>query len=433
MPSIYTQPDPQTRHTDEIQDIITKVPSWLVRWGITLFFFILTLIVGLAALIRYPDIVKAQLKIDSPNSPKPVVAKQNGKLIKLLASDGAQVKAGESIAYLESTANHEQVLKLLADLYNTQQKAMQNGFASDITLNNRSNTQLGELQASYQTFFQEYLMYKSSVQNGFYLKKKQYLEKDLADLTQQEKQLDAQKSLQQQDYKLAEDEFDMHKKLALEKVETPAELRQEESKLIAKKSPLIQTESAIITARNNYSAKQKDILELDNQLLEERSKFLQALNSLISQAEEWKAKYILSASQSGRLSYAGIIQENQVLSANQEVFYVNPGDEQFFGEMAIPQNSMGKVRSGQQVLIKMKSYPFEEYGLIKGNIKNIADVPFKDSVFIARVNFKVKAATDMSRPLHLKQGMLADAEIVTQDATILQRIARSMIKITGRK
>jgi HlyD family secretion protein len=423
----------QPRHTDDMQDIITSVPSWILRWGITLFFGILLLIIGLSALIRYPDIVKASLKIDSPNSPKPIVAKVSGKLVKLLVTDNEDVKAGKPLAYIESTANHDEVIRLAASLKNLQKLIQLNKPFGDVFFSNSGNTQLGELQASYQTFFQEYLLYKSSTENGFYIKKKAYLQKDLADLNKQEAQLQAQKLIQEKDFRLAEDEYHMHQKLAKEKVETSAELRQEESKYLAKKSPLIQTDASLVAANTNYSAKQKEILELDNQIIEEKSKFLQALNSLISQADDWKNKYVLTASQSGKLSYAGMVQENQVLVPGQEIFYVNPGNENFFGEMAIPQSSMGKVKEGQMVLIKLKSYPFEEYGMLKGNIKYIADVPYKDSVFISRVDFKLRKLSDMKRSIHLKQGMTADAEIITQDATILQRITRNVIKLIDNK
>ncbi|HTD40210.1 MAG TPA: HlyD family efflux transporter periplasmic adaptor subunit, partial [Mucilaginibacter sp.] len=253
------------------------------------------------------------------------------------------------------------------------------------------------------------------------------------DLSKQEVQLRAEKQVQQRDFKLAEDEYKMHQKLAHERVETSAELRQQESKYLAKKSPLIQTDASLVTASTNYSAKQKEILELDNQIVEEKSKFLQALNSLISQAEDWKSKFVLTASQSGKLAFAGIVQENQVLTQSQEVFYVNPGNAEFFGEMSIPQNNMGKVKEGQEVLIKLKSYPFEEFGMLKGQIKYISDIPYKDSIFISRVDFKGRKISDMKRPVHLKQGMMADAEIVTQDATILQRIGRNILKVINNK
>ena len=434
MPAILTEEnDIATRHSDEVQDIITKVPSWLLRWGITLFFGILSLIVLLSALIRYPDIVNAPLTIDSPNSPKPVVAKIPGKLVKLLVKENETVNAGQPLAYLESTASHEKVLNLLANLKNLQQLVLQNKPVNTALFNEADNVQFGELQSAYQQFYQEYLAYKSSVNNGFFIQKRAYLQKDLAYLSQQQQQLKAEKTIEQKDFDIESDEYAMHKKLEEQKVETPAELRQEESKLLAKKSPLVQTESSLITNDNSYAAKQSDILELDNQLQQEKAKFVQALNSLISSAEDWKSKYVLTASQSGKVSFAGIVQENQVLAPNQEVFYVNPGNEQFFGEMTIPQSSMGKVRERQEVLVKLKSYPFEEYGMIRGRIKYIADVPYKDSVYISKVDFKINKFSDLKRPIHLKQGMTADAGIITQNATVMQRLGRSIFKVIGNK
>ncbi|MGZ3750690.1 MAG: HlyD family secretion protein [Flavisolibacter sp.] len=433
MPDIIANNAPVIRHTDDMQDIITTVPSWLLRWGITVFFCILVLIIALSALIRYPDIVKATLKIDSPNSPKPVVSKVPGKLTKLLVTENSAVTEGQPLAYLESTANHVKVLNLLSNLKELQTQVLEKKPINNILFNQADNVQFGELQSAYQVFYQEYISYSASTNNGFDLRKRVYLQKDLVDISKQEQQLNAQKVIQQKDFSLAGDEYEMHKKLAQQRVETMAELRQEESKYLAKKSPLIQTESALITSNNNYSAKQKEILELDNQIVEERSKFLQALNSLISQAEDWKSKYVLTASQSGKLSYAGMVQENQVLAPNQEVFYINPGNEKFFGEMAIPQDNMGKVKDGQEVLIKLKSYPFEEYGMLVGRIKYIADVPYRDSIFISKVDFKIRSLSDMKRPIHLKQGMMADAEIVTENATILQRIMRNVVKLVNNK
>ena len=433
MPIISTDVEIQSRHSDDMQDIITTVPSWLLRWGTTLFFAVLVLILGLSAVIRYPDIVKTQLKVESLNSPKSVVAKIPGKLTRILATEGATVIAGEPLAYMESTGNHQKILELLSTLKTIQQQVLSGRQLNSVMFNQADNSQFGELQSAYQLFFQEYLTYQSSIEKGFYLKKKVYLVNDLTDLQKQKEQLNAPKLIQQRDLKLGEDEYNLSKRLLEQKAETPANVRLEESKYLSKKSPLIQTEAAMIAANTNVSAKQKEILELDNLLLEEKGKFLQALNSLISSAEEWKSKYILSASQNGTLSYAGIMQENQVLSVNQEVFYVNPGNLQFFGEMGIPQNNMGKIKEGQEVLVKLKSYPFEEYGMIRGRISYIAEVPYRDSVFISKVDFKVKNSSDLKRPVHLKQGMLADAEIVTQDATILQRITRSLIGIIGNR
>jgi multidrug efflux pump subunit AcrA (membrane-fusion protein) len=430
---LVTDIDQQARHSDDMQDIITAVPSWILRWGITLFFTILVLLFSLSAFIKYPDIVKTQLKITSPDMPKQVVPKITGKLVNLLVNNNDAVKADQPLAYIESTARHDKVLLLLAQLKQIQAQVAQNKTIDKALITNASKYELGELQSSYQSFFQAYITYKSTVEDGFLLKKRTYLQQDAIALSKQTNQLNAEKQLQQRDFDLAEAEYNMHKKLEKEKVETQAELRQQESKYISKKAPMIQTDQALIAASTNVLAKQKEIMELDNQVQEEKSKFSQALNSLISQAEDWKSKYILTASQAGRVTYAGIIQRNQVITAGQDVFYINAGNEQYFGEMNIPQDNLGKVKEGQQVLVKLRSYPFEEYGMLRGKISYLSDVPYKDSIFISKVVFKSKFASDMKKPVHLKQGMMADAEIITQDATILQRLTRNIVKVMNNK
>lgn len=427
MPHTISELNQQARHSDDMQDIITAVPSWLLRWGITLFFSILVLLLSLSAFIKYPDIVKSQLKISSPNVAKPIVPKVSGRLDKLLVTNNQTVIAGQPLAYIESTANHAEVLSLLTGLKKLHDQMLAGNLLDKAFFNKANDNELGELQGAYQTFIQSYINYSASVENGFLVKKRAYLLQDVDGLSKQTNQLQAEKKLQQRDADLAEEEYNMHKKLEKQKVETPAELRQQESKYIARKAPLLQTDAALISAHTNLLAKQKEILELDNQVTEEKAKFSQALNSLISQAEDWKNKYVLFASEAGKVTFAGNVQENQIVSPNQDVFYINTGNEKFFGEMNIPQDNLGKVKQGQQVLVKLRSYRFEEFGMMKGTISYISDVPLKDSVFTSRVVFTSKTS-DMKKPVNLKQGMIADAEIITEDATILQRLTRNIIK-----
>jgi multidrug efflux pump subunit AcrA (membrane-fusion protein) len=427
MPNTITELNQQARHSDDMQDIITAVPSWLLRWGITLFFSILVLLLSLSAFIKYPDIVKSQLKISSPNVAKPIVPKVNGRLDKLLVTNNQTVVAGQPLAYIESTANHAEVLSLLTGLKKLHDQMLAGNLLDKAFFNKANDNELGELQGAYQTFIQSYINYSASVENGFLVKKRAYLLQDVDGLSKQTNQLQAEKKLQQRDADLAEEEYNMHKKLEKQKVETPAELRQQESKYIARKAPLLQTDASLISAHTNLLAKQKEILELDNQVTEEKAKFSQALNSLISQAEDWKNKYVLLASEAGKVTFAGNVQENQVVSPNQDVFYINTGNEKFFGEMNIPQDNLGKVKQGQKVLVKLRSYRFEEFGMMKGTISYISDVPLKDSIFTSRVVFTSKTS-DMKKPVNLKQGMIADAEIITEDATILQRLTRNIIK-----
>jgi multidrug efflux pump subunit AcrA (membrane-fusion protein) len=418
------------QHTEDIQDIISRPPSWLMRWGTVIFLGIILMMGGISALLSYPDIVKTQLKISSPNSPKPVISKISGKIVSILVTENKLVDSGQVLAYIESTADHDEVLFLLAELKNLQLHIFSKNHTFSYLLNSPHNFHLGELQLSYQNFYQAYLAYKATVEEGVYLKKKRFLQKDLSDILLEKESLLAQKELYKKEYDLAQDEFKMQQKLYNENIIAQAEFRKQESALLTSARPLYQTTSALVVNKLSYASKEKEIMELDNQIREEQGKFMQALNSIISEMDEWKSKYVLCANPKGKLSFAGIIQKGQFINTDQEVFYIDPGNAEFMGEMTIPQYNMGKVKQGQKVLVKLKSYPYEEYGMITGTISYIADVPYKDSVFISRVNFNNNDKfSHLKKAIMLKNGMLADADIVTEDASLLHRLLNSFLKM----
>jgi multidrug efflux pump subunit AcrA (membrane-fusion protein) len=149
--------------------------------------------VTLSAFIRYPDILKAQLTISSPDAAKPVICKVSGKLVTLLVNEGQSVKKGQDLAYIESTANHESVTQLLVKLEKMQQEAIRNTTLTISLPADENSMQLGELQSAYQTFYSEYLSYLSSVNSGFLIKKRRYLEGNLTALADQQVQLQNKK------------------------------------------------------------------------------------------------------------------------------------------------------------------------------------------------------------------------------------------------
>ena len=88
--------------SEEIQEIITSVPSWIIRTGTTFVFLVLVLIIILSSVIRYPDIISTELRINSLNSPKPVFARQTGKIVTLLVKEGGRVFKNQPLAYMDS-------------------------------------------------------------------------------------------------------------------------------------------------------------------------------------------------------------------------------------------------------------------------------------------------------------------------------------------
>ncbi|RZK66837.1 MAG: hypothetical protein EOO85_26310, partial [Pedobacter sp.] len=150
------------QNAEEIQEIITDVPVWIVRWGVTIISAILLGIIMMSSLIHYPDVVRTHVKITGVNAPKTVLCKKSGKLIKILIRDGEFVKQKQPLAYLESTADHEQVLQLLGILISYRKDL------KDINIPTRSlpaNYNLGELQAAYQKLFDNYLLFIATDNN----------------------------------------------------------------------------------------------------------------------------------------------------------------------------------------------------------------------------------------------------------------------------
>lgn len=411
-------------HSDEVQEIIAAVPSWILRWGIVLVFCILAGIVGLSALIKYPDVVKMSLKVVAGEAPKVVVAKQNGRIIALLVKEDQQVQEGQALVYLESTANHKDVIALESALLELRTRL---GVGEGAMLKLPENgLALGELQADYQNFYQRYLQYRATQQSGYYQRKRQFLEKDLKEVMAQRRQIEKEKEVQEQSFKNTEATYEAYKKLYAQKVISLNEYREQENKYLGGKSPLQQNESALLNNGVAYMGKEKELFDLEHTVSEEKASFLQSLNSLVVATEAWLLRYVPKAPVAGKLSYGGTLQVNQNVVAGQDLFVVNSGSSNFYGEINIPQQNMGKVSQGQQALVKLHSYPYEQFGMIRGKIGFIADAAYRDSIFTAKVKFEQFENKDPRFKITLKNGMLASAEIITEDNTLLQRFARSL-------
>jgi multidrug resistance efflux pump len=415
-----------TINSDEIHEIITAVPTWILRRGSTTIFLILISIVLASAFIQYPDIVKTRLKVNSLNAPKIVYVKQTGKIVSLLVKEGTQVTKGEPLAFMESIANHRDVMKLHQSLVQISDQLSKTGLAEEIVL---EDLRLGELQAAYQNFHQQYLQYISTQNGGYYLSRKKYLQQDLETIGKLKGQIIAQKKIQDKEYTNIEQEFEAYKNLYQKGVISSNEFKQQENKYLAGKHPLEQTVTSLINNNTSYTEKQKEILDLDRTIREEKANFVQALSKMITETDAWLNLYVLGAPVNGIVSYAGIVQENQTVNSNQELFIINPANTNFFGEVYIPQDNMGKIKKGQQALVKMRSFPFEQYGLIRGSVDYISDVAFKDSVFIAKISFNKFENKDPEHKIILKNGMQADVEIITEKSSVLRRFTRNITKM----
>lgn len=418
-------------HSEEVQELLMRVPSWLMHWGITVVLLVLGLIFAGAYFVHYPDLVRASFKLTSANAPKAVLTRTDGKLVRLFTHEGQTVRAGATLAYLESTARHDEVLRLSRELTRAWTVASSGNLEGLSRLHLSNYSQLGELQNAYQTFEQAHIQLRAYLTDGYYSKKKSMLRQEIVDLQALSLNLQEQHQIQARDIQLGQEDYAIQQMLARDKVIAPLELKREESKNITRQLPYQQTTSALITNLTAQRAKQKEILEVDKQVTEERDNFLQVLNTLQSAVDAWKTKYVVTAPVTGRVYFLGTLQENQSIALNQELFYVAPPRNDYFGELFIPQRNAGKVRVGQDVLVKFAGFPYQEYGAVRGRIASIANMPLRDSVFLAKVLLPTGLKTTYGKSLTYKMGMSASAEIITDDSSLLEKLFFQLRKSTN--
>ncbi|KRT13509.1 hypothetical protein ASU31_24365 [Pedobacter ginsenosidimutans] len=409
--------------SEDVQDIITAVPNWMIRWGISLILVILLGVIFFSSIIRYPDVVKVRLKVSSLNIPKAIVAKKSGKLAVLSVTDGHFVKKDQILGFFETNANPESVLLVREVL-----KKIEHSFLHNFPLPKLPSTlNLGEIQSAYQVFHLDYLKYESTITGGYYSKRIQFIQKDLANIKLLRKQISSQKAIQKLELNNNKSNYLAYRKLFEKNVISRNEFFEEENKYLASKHPMQQTEISETNNQSAYNEKEQSLLEINHTIAEERSQFLQSLKKLESEIDAWMSTNALISPETGKLTFAGIIQRNQNVAQNQEVFIVNAGNTSFFGEVQIPQYNMGMIRKGQKTLIKLHSFPYEEFGMLNGHISSISDAAYKDSIFFANIDFE-KIETKQQRII-LKSGMMADAEIITNNTSLLMKLLKNANKI----
>jgi len=406
--------------SSSVQEVLSRPPAWLIRWGTTVFFATFALLIAITWWVEYPDLVQAPLRVVPQNLPKIIPSRTEGTLVQLEVQDGDLVQSGQLLAYLESTAQHEEVLEL-ERLVNTWIRLAQREQLEAIhQMNIPSFYQLGELQKSYQNFQQALLQSKSAVQNGVFSQKKNTLGQEIGSLRRLYSNTQDQLQLQEQDLQMAWEEAQSQQRLSDKGFVSKLEAKNAMSRYLNKKQALENAKSGLETNRMTQAQKQQEILEIEKSKLDQQVSIVQSVNTLKSDIEAWKQRYLVVATETGKVYFPNRLQVNQPIKNGQELMYILPNHQGYFGEMAVGQYNFGKIKVGQEVIVKFPSYPFQEFGTVSGQITNISDMA-KDSVYLVQVQFPNGLVTTNHKNLPYKNGLVASGEIVTENMRLLER------------
>lgn len=414
----------------EVQEIISYRPHWIIRKGNVVFLLVLLLLLSGSWFIRYPDIVNASGRLAAIDGPKTIIARAEGKIERLLVQNETMVMQGQPLAFLQSTANHNEVMQLFNWIEAVEQQVASNNLHRLPAL--PTSVLLGELQPDYEQFKLQWKELQTLSGNGYYNKKRATLSYDLTLLSEQRSGLLKQNNLLDSDYVLQQKDYTAKAYLTEEKVIAPLELNMEKGKLLQKQQGIEQMNSQLLSNVINRHNKTKEIIELEKNILDLQLNFQSALFVLKSKTQDWINRYVLVAAQSGKLFYSSFLQENQFVTVGAELFYVQPASSNYYAEVKAGQVGFGKLAVGQKVLLYNDGYPIEEFGYLSGSISYISNLPGRTDSFLVKVDLPNGLVTNLGKQIFFRNNLHAQASVVTNERRLLERFTGKLYEIVKR-
>jgi membrane fusion protein len=168
---------------------------------------------------------------------------------------------------------------------------------------------------------------------------------------------------------------------------------------------------------------------------------LSKLNQVIFEVTT-KQEYTIKAAISGYLTTAQI-EIGQTVKTDMPLVSIIPKEAQLYAELYLPTRAAGFVLAGQTVWLRYGAFPYQHYGLYRGEISEIAQTitPPEELPKPMRLNdpvYRVKVALDsqqvhaFGKSLPLQVGMLLDANIILEERSLGQWLLGPVYGLRGR-
>lgn len=417
--------------SENVQDILSTPPHWMIRWGNTLIFIILLMVLMMSYFIKYPEFIPAPILVTSQNPPEKLEARTNSKIEKIFVKNGQNVSKNEVLMVLQSSGNHQDILKLK----NKIDSAGQNQIFS-FPVNEISKYKLGELQSDYNVFS------KALEDEKLFSRLQPYAPENLAanqSIIENKNRisiLKQQRNLENSKFNLSKKNYDRSQTLFDQGVISKMELENEKIKYLQAEQnlkniniSLSQFEESI---NNLNKTKSGASINSEKDKINYSSAALQSFEQLRKSLKQWELAYLITSSTNGKVSFQQFWGENQFLKAGDVILSILPSEKTaIVGRMFVPTVNSGKIIPGQKVLIRLDNYRYQEFGIVEGKVQNISLTPDKDGNYYVEITLPKGLETSYNKTLPFDKELKGNAEIVTQDLRLIERLFYQIRKLLG--
>jgi HlyD family secretion protein len=407
-------------YSEPVNEIMGQVPGKILRRGNSIIFIVFLVSLLLAWLIKYPDRIPAPVEITTANPPVTLVSKLTGRIQNLYVKDKENIVSGQLIAVMETAASIDDINRLRQTI-----DTMKNpGWILPSEL--PGFTSLGEIQGYWSSFLSNLSDYHNYVVNDFYGYKINSINDEIDGILAYIAKIRIKEKLYIENRNLEARKFSRDSLLRINGVYSESELEKSKQSLLKINIELQQVRLDHSDKSIELAEKRQLLQDYKIKRLEDKEKYYSALNesflNLKAQIAIWENTYLLVSPVDGVITFTRFWSKNQIVSKDEAVLSIIPADAgDFMGRISLKMNRSGKVKTGQTVNIKFSSYPFLEYGMVKGVIKSKSLVPSGD-FYVLEIDLPDGLTTLYGKKLEFTQNMQGTAEIITDDLRLLQKI-----------
>ena len=408
--------------SEEVQEILTRVPTWMIRRGSVLFLLLILGVLFMSWLIQYPDIILSEAVITTQIPPQKEYARTSGAITAILVKDGDTVQPGMPLAVIENTANYEDVLLLQAviDTLHIDKKGFEFPFDELPILF------LGAMETPYADLENAYAQYVLNKQLHPFDNQK-VTDSLIASETQTRLEgLLAQQKISRSELRYKKKELDRYRKLLAKGVVSEQEYETRQLGYLSSKKTYRDVGIAISRLKEGVGTATKNIQDTQINRTREESqlfkKVIQSYQQLKKALKDWQQQYVLQSDISGTVSFMNIWNKNQYVTDGALVFTIIPLENSvYLAKLRTPAQNSGKIKIGQDVNVKLANYPDTEFGMLNGTVSNIALIPDAQGFYAIDVVLPTALVTTYQKTIPFKQEMPATAEIITEDLRLIER------------
>lgn len=417
--------------SEEFHEILGHIPGWILRRGIMVISCFIAIILIGSALFKYPDIITTEMILTGTNPPASLVANSSGKLRELFVADKQAVKKLDYLGVIENPASTNDVLELKAYLRSFVLEDSVSGLP-------KKDLELGSMQSLYSNFYSILFNYQEFLRLQYYAKKVDFMKKRIEEYQRYSETIISREPIVRVQEEIQRNQYRRDSVLNAEGLLSNEILENTKNQYLQSSLSVKDINSTVQNTEIQIIQMQENLLDTENQYREKKNELENGLKTSIAQLladiQSWELKYVLIAPIDGEVTFTNYWTVNQNVSSGEVVFSIIPTlNKEIIGKAKMPVTRSGKVKVGQTVNIHFANFPDTEYGIVHGTVRRVSAVPSSDTqmgkYYTVEIELPNGLHTTYKKELPYLPNMLAQADIVTEDISLLERFFLPLKKI----